>query len=324
MKLNHLQILRAVAALLVCCFHFRDRLNIGGSKVGDLLFLNGGIGVPIFFIISGFIMVYTGKKYGESPKNDIKDFLKKRIIRIVPLYYALTFAWMIAGRSLSSYFTEGGFERLYKSLLFLPDNGSQPVLFLGWSLNYEMFFYLIFALSLLFRKYRYHFLILSFLILISLGIYFKPEGAWLRMATSFSNFLFLIGVLLGLVYDKVKIEKNRAFYLALSDILLFCGFYLIFPKNENPIIVATLVIAVLLLDKIQFPANRFLTKLGDMSYSIYLCHPFVGILFRKFKTDTLQMSAMVFVLQILVVIVLSYFCYRLIEKPATAYLKKKI
>lgn len=324
MKLNHLQILRAIAALLVCCFHLRDRLNVEGTHWGDKLFLNGGIGVPIFFIISGFIMVFTGKKYGLSPSSDISDFLKKRIIRIVPLYYILTLAWMVLGGTFMVYFSGKGFERLYQSLLFLPSTKHQPVLFLGWSLNYEMFFYLVFALSLLFRKYRYHVLIAAFLILIALGIYFKPQQAWLKMATSFSNLLFLTGVLFGLVFDRFAIKDNQSKTFAVLGILLFTGFYFLFPKNENPLVVAALVMATLLLDKVQFPASRFLVKLGDMSYSIYLCHPFVGILFRRFKTATLGSSVAVFILEIATVILMSYFCYRFIEKPATAYLKKKI
>ena len=67
-KLQNLQVLRGIAALLVCCFHARIILN-GETNYGDVFFGRGGIGVPIFFIISGFIMVYTTKTLGISRAN---------------------------------------------------------------------------------------------------------------------------------------------------------------------------------------------------------------------------------------------------------------
>ena len=170
MKLKNIQFLRGISALLVCCFHFKNNLNSNDFNWGDLLFNKGSIGVPIFFVISGFIMVYTSKNINlnHSKIHLIVDFLIKRVIRIVPLYYLLTFAWIFLGGSLLAYFQGDLVNRLWRSLLFLPQK-EFPILYLGWSLNYEMFFYFIFALSFFFTTKRYYFIILFMIISIPLN-----------------------------------------------------------------------------------------------------------------------------------------------------------
>ncbi|WP_292011161.1 acyltransferase, partial [Chryseobacterium sp.] len=136
MKLNNLQILRGISALLVCCFHFSSYINFENFHLGDILFKKGSIGVQIFFVISGFIMVYTTQKkdYSKDIAKQISIFYKKRIIRIVPLYYLLTLAWMILGGNFLLYFQGENISRFLHSVFFIPQKETFPVLFLGWSL----------------------------------------------------------------------------------------------------------------------------------------------------------------------------------------------
>ena len=111
----------------------------------------GGAGVDIFFVISGFIMVYTTMDREITPWS----FMADRIARIVPAYWAATlgvfFLALVAPSLLQTSHMQWG--ELFKSLVFVPfrkANGLvQPVLFVGWTLNYEMFFYLMFAAGLL-------------------------------------------------------------------------------------------------------------------------------------------------------------------------------
>ena len=118
------QYLRALASIGVVAFH-TGRATILGQA-----------GVDVFFVISGFIMwMVTIKPIGPG------QFLWHRVVRVVPLYWIATLI-MAAVRGSSA-------PDAIESLLFWPhrDAGGQvwPVLVQGWTLNFEMFFYLVFA-----------------------------------------------------------------------------------------------------------------------------------------------------------------------------------
>ena len=134
-SIQSVQALRALAALLVVFEH------VDMAKVG-------AFGVDIFFVISGFVIAYVSRT--DTPAR----FMLKRLFRIIPLYWSATvlvfLVACLAPWALKS--TTNDLGDLIKSLLFIPymkDSGAvQPVLFLGWTLNYEMFFYAIFAVSM--------------------------------------------------------------------------------------------------------------------------------------------------------------------------------
>ncbi len=212
MKLNNIQILRGISALLVCCFHFRETINLPGLNLGDILFNKGSIGVPVFFIISGFIMAFTTQRinFSRDSFQQITLFYKRRVIRIVPLYYLLTFAIMIPGGSFFLYFHGAGLYELIHSLLFLPTKKEFPVLFLGWSLNFEMFFYLIFGLSLFFKEKRYYFIVGFFILATMLGYCVHFDSPYLKMVTHSLNLYFVVGILFALLMNQYTVPKKWA------------------------------------------------------------------------------------------------------------------
>jgi peptidoglycan/LPS O-acetylase OafA/YrhL len=127
-----IQLLRAIAALSVVYVHC--------TTAGDYNFFSTGtFGVDIFFIISGFIIAYMVSKTTE-------DFLIKRIIRIVPLYFLATVAMALTVMFFPNHIrsTTISVSGFMKSILFIPgpENRGQPILGQGWTLNYEMFFIL--------------------------------------------------------------------------------------------------------------------------------------------------------------------------------------
>ncbi|MDQ0066455.1 acyltransferase family protein [Chryseobacterium lathyri] len=329
MKLNNLQIIRGISALLVCCFHFRGCINFENIQLGDILFGKGNIGVPVFFVISGFIMTFTTRKLDLSTNisKEITLFYKRRIIRIVPLYYLLTFIWMAIGGSFLLYFDPGTVSRLIYSVLFLPQNNTFPVLYVGWSLNFEMFFYLVFGVSLLFKKKRYYFIIAFFIFTYVLGLLFTFKNAYLLMVTNFSNLFFVLGIIFALLLDRVSIPKNKAILISVIGIVSFVV-YLFTPAINNHflklLVVALFVLSFLLFDyTLRLKGNRFLVFLGDISYSLYLVHPFVELYFRKFKVDG-YFNIPYFIFKIIIAIVVAAFFYYLVEKKITKYLKLKL
>ncbi|MBV8324703.1 acyltransferase [Chryseobacterium sp.] len=329
MKLNNLQILRGISALLVCCFHFAGYINFPHLPLGDILFSKGSIGVNIFFVISGFIMAFTTRKkdFSINTSKEIALFFKRRIIRIVPLYFLLTLAWIILGRSLMTYMHGEGLNRLIHSFLFLPQKNTFPVLYLGWSLNYEMFFYLIFGISLLFFTKRYLFIIIFFIGTYLSGLLIPSDSSYLQMVTSPLNLYFVTGILFALLLNKVAISKKLAVLICITGIISF----LLLLFNAIPsgtlitlLIVSLFVFSFLLFDyTFHFKGNRFLVFLGDISYSLYLSHPFVEILFRRFKVDG-YLNIPYFILKLIMVVALAALLYHFVEKKITEFLKLKL
>ncbi|KQT15519.1 hypothetical protein ASG31_14765 [Chryseobacterium sp. Leaf404] len=332
MKLNNLQILRGISALLVCCFHFRADINFQNLKIGEILFGNGSIGVPIFFVISGFIMAYTNKINGVENKEILSDillFYKRRVIRIIPLYYILTFAWIVLGASLLLYFTDASLRsRLFHSLLFLPHQNHPPVLYLGWSLNYEMFFYAVFGLSLFFKKKKYIFITLFFLTSYSVGKLLISDNPFFKMLTSNLNLYFVMGIFLAIIFRKITIARDVAVSVSVIGILLFSAlfFNFIIIKQELLIllVVTAFVLSFLLFDfALKIKASKILVFFGDISYSLYLSHPFTDIVLRRFSIAE-SYRIPFFIFKIILSVALAALLYHFIEKKITAYMKTKL
>lgn len=154
MKLRSIQALRAIAALAVMGCHLRaiEHKHLGDEALLSDTWINGASGVDIFFVISGFVMVWVTANTPNSARQSAA-FLFARITRIYPLW------WLFSG-AMATYFlvTYGvpwdanrlmelgmtGPEHLWKSALLIPQRDF-PVLDIGWTLIHEMYFYVIFA-----------------------------------------------------------------------------------------------------------------------------------------------------------------------------------
>ena len=137
-----IQILRAVAALAVVVMHIGIELRYWAKATINWT-EPGNAGVDLFFVISGFIMVFIAwDRFGS--RGAPVDFFVRRLIRIVPLYWLVTTGYVLANSYPAS--------RIITSYLFVPDFSANaaplPVVLQGWTLNYEMFFYLVLALAL--------------------------------------------------------------------------------------------------------------------------------------------------------------------------------
>jgi exopolysaccharide production protein ExoZ len=213
-------------------------------------------------------------------------------------------------------------------MLFLPEKDTPPVLYLGWSLNYEMFFYLIFGISLVFKRYRYFFIVVFFIITYILGLLFDFGSAYMQMVTNYSNLFFIAGILFALLLAKVTVPKKWATVISIVGITFFILhlFKIIVITNHLLVllIVSMFVLSFLLFDfTFHIKGNRFLIFLGDISYSLYLSHPFVEILFRKFKVQG-YLNLTYLVLKLAIVIAVAAFFYYFVERKITEYLKLKL
>lgn len=137
-----IQQLRGAAAIAVLCFH--------ATKKSGMNFTAGAAGVDVFFVISGFIMWVISARAPIGPF----EFLLRRAVRIVPLYWLTTLAVVALATTWPPLFPAMKLSTAHvvQSLLFLPHRDSlgdpYPVIVPGWTLDYEVFFYLMFALAL--------------------------------------------------------------------------------------------------------------------------------------------------------------------------------
>lgn len=140
-----IQWLRAFAAISVVAIHEFGVLPSYYPERPRFYFFPGNIGVDIFFCISGFVMILTACSPGAAFQGG--SFLLRRLIRIAPTYWLLTLVFVFAYLSrpdLARVTREMGIPHILKSLAFIPDE-TPPVLYQGWTLSFEMLFYVLIA-----------------------------------------------------------------------------------------------------------------------------------------------------------------------------------
>lgn len=353
--IKNIQSLRAIAACLVVFYHLQASLN---SYLGARLHTSfGASGVDIFFVISGFIMFHTNRGFERSPGQ----FLKDRFIRIVPLYWIGTALILIL---LSFGKNPDGVQKvdagdIIMSLLFIPniraDGNAAPVLTLGWTLIYEMFFYGLFAALMFLRNRQMMLLLLGavFLLLTVAGKIYPVDNYSLMYFSSPIMLEFIMGGLLALWYtDQVK--SARVFNvnvlwagLALGVALIIATELLKFrfyePSNAlRPLlfgIPAMLIVGCALKLEQQGHAWRsgFVQLLGAASYSLYLFHPviiqtssiatsrIIKLLSPGYTPDSWFgwfAVAATAVISIAAALMAAVIIYRLVELPTTHRLKQ--
>lgn len=155
--LHSVQALRAIAASMVVADHILLKYtnNDESNAITHIAWTLGSSGVFMFFVVSGFIMAYVSwNKFNQ--KNALSSFLFRRIIRIIPLYWIGTLAALAFHKILVLRGAEDGWREIAYSLAFIPYKTSDglwnPILPQGWSLNYEMMFYVLFAIAMLFHR----------------------------------------------------------------------------------------------------------------------------------------------------------------------------
>jgi exopolysaccharide production protein ExoZ len=318
-----IQYLRAIAALSVVWLHGLTMMDGFTDKIGAPQF--GSSGVHIFFVISGFIMLMTtaGKPMAAG------EFIRHRILRVVPLYWLATL--LMVGCALLGAFKKLQFSAVTvaKSLLFIP-YGHEPVLVPGWTLNYEMFFYALFALSLtLPKRARVPALVASMLGLVVAGHMVDPAGPIAAAYTSPMLLEFLAGSVIAYLWLNQKLTLSLPASLgamAIGTAVLFgWGESLLFGYSE--LIGSALVVAGCLHASIREIKSPLLLALGDASYSIYLTHPFTLAALRVVWMREVPHVSLASVIAFMAIALIAsasagWLCHWLVERPVTERLRK--
>jgi exopolysaccharide production protein ExoZ len=275
-----LQYLRGIAAMMVVYFHSAEQLRrVSGLEPGFPATL-GSSGVDIFFVISGFIMWVTT----ADGRTTAAAFIEKRLIRIVPMYWLSTLcigaAAFLAPSLLSS--TRFDTAHVLASFGFIPwphpvIPGRFPIIIPGWSINYEMAFYVVFAGALLLPRPARLAAILT-------GLCGAALAGWLFPLCGAVGFYahpiileFGAGVAIGAFYTaraQVSVQVARAAAVLGAILLVALGY-----GTDLPRVIAAGVPAALIVSGLAFveksrpvPLVSSARLLGDASYSIYVTH----------------------------------------------------
>lgn len=338
------QILRAIAALAVTVSHFHhEYIQVSGGTT----FGFGGFGVDLFFVISGFIMAYAcWSLFGQS--GAAANFFLRRLARIVPLYWAATgifLAYVAYTQPLSQ--ADLSLKSIVASFLFIPlprpSGIPYPALSLGWTLNYEMFFYVVFASTLSFRRT----LALSGVALL-LGTVAIASRDLTGISLPWSYWAspmvieFVLGIVIASLFmSGVRISKALAVIFVITALMLAAWVYITsaykLPHNMFTKwgrawwwgMSASLILAAAVLTPWQLKGLivRGFTELGDSSYAIYLLHPLFMLIYPLAGMHGIVLTvrnwfyvALLLVLAMAVSIVV----FRYLERPMTRRLYRLI
>tara|TARA_R110002124_G_scaffold9586_2_gene49199 strand:+ start:7893 stop:8963 length:1071 start_codon:yes stop_codon:yes gene_type:complete len=330
-KVLTIQYLRGFAAMLVLASHALLYPIVEHNRDFGRL---GWLGVILFFVISGFIMVAVT---GEG-RFSATGFLRRRFIRVVPMYWLATL--LAAGLALLApqLFKTTVYDgtQLVLSLLFVPfhnaaSGGIHPLYKLGWTLNYEIFFYVCFALlAFMGMGARVVWLTIAFVSLLVLGLIFQPQAAIPQFYTSFMPLAFCAGAWLGLATVRGKLAKLPPYVVCAVAVVglaaLAEGFAWDSALIEAGGAFAGFVVfasAVVLLGvwlEPALPRIGLLEHIGDASYSVYLSHIYVvailcDLAFKVLNPANLASDYLVAVIAIIGGTAGGWILYQHVERP---------
>jgi peptidoglycan/LPS O-acetylase OafA/YrhL len=334
-----IQFLRALAATAVAASHVRFDIVFNVSPPGWLPagFDLGAAGVDLFFVISGFVMVYSSESLFGRP-NAPAAFLRRRIARIVPLYWVMTsvmLAYVLArGFGPSDASPQLALASYFFIPYWRPSGVIDPLYGIGWTLNYEMFFYVVFSFALVARREiavaGIAVLFIIFSVIFPTREYLPAQVAYLANPLIL-EFAFGMGI-------AVAYRAGVRFSVAVAIILVITAIVeLAWSKSawridlprwiEWGVPAAQTVSALALINRsISFPS--IFEKLGDASYSLYLLHPAVISVTRGLSNKGYLAPAAAPWLYLLCNIAFcvwaSLLVHRFLEKPMTAALRRAL
>jgi peptidoglycan/LPS O-acetylase OafA/YrhL len=332
-----IQALRAIAAAAVVSYHVLFMLVHSAGYAFNVTTI-GGTGVDLFFLISGFIMIYTNFDAFGRPGAPA-SFMRRRVIRVVPLYWVCTTLVVLLLAFAPRLFSSVKFEWTYviSSYLFLLSVNSAgdvgTVIQTGWTLCYEFYFYALFALLLYWpRKY---FLAASGAIFaagVILAKFSGPLPVWATVATNPILFEFYLGALIAFLFIRgVSLPRS----LAAATIIVAIAVLVLTENAESGLWTRFLywglpagavLFGAISLERAGIKTPKLLVSLGYSSYSLYLIHPFVLPAFGKSWTamHLSEKISPVFpgLLAFACALLAGHVVYLFFEKPLIGYLSR--
>lgn len=334
--------LRGASILLVLLHH----VPAFSSPLISTLQKNGGFGVALFFVISGFLIcTLLLREERENGKIELLKFFGRRALRLLPLYYATLalHALLIFGFDQFSPENQQLFWDKLPSYLFYHSNwlatATEGPFFFAWSLAVEEQFYLSFGLLLTILPRRYLSAVIGAAVALKFGTYQAfgnvDEGSlfW-RILFSYQEAI-LLGVLLGFALARRHTYERLARFLrpiwSVPALILAAAIWLWTHPMESQstwdaqltyVLMTLIVGGVATRPSIVILSTGFLPYVGRISYGIYLLHMFVVSAVKK--TPAGAFPPLVLIFSAVVVIAIASLVYRYFEQPIITFYKQRL
>jgi exopolysaccharide production protein ExoZ len=344
-----IQVLRAIAALSVAIGHTqRNAILVAAAnhrEFDPILLDLTEAGVDLFFVISGFVMVYASRDLFAAPGGGL-SFLSRRIARIVPLYWSMTAIFLTAMLVWPKLIpgARPGLTEILASFFFIPyyrpdEHWMHPIYSVGWTLNYAMFFYAVFCCVIAFPvKRALTVLTVVFCTLTIAGIIFRPAPGIFFFWSRPVILEFAMGAWIGYVgLTEFRITSRSAAILTLAGTAGFAfqvisGIYA--HGDWRPIVwglPAAAIITAATLSNWNIPARgvwKPMTLLGGASYALYLMHPMgvhaMHLLWDKLGLPAHASETVYFFVTLVPLPLLAVAIYLCFEKPVTKALQVRL
>jgi exopolysaccharide production protein ExoZ len=334
-RIHSIQLLRGLAALAVAVVHLwfgfagyiesRDAAPAWSNTVSQAA-------VAAFFVISGCVMVLSSRPLFGTPRGTLV-FWRPRAVRVLPPYWIATLIFVAVALWVDLE-VDGAF--VARSLLFIPGGVEAPVPFLpflwpGWTLFYELVFYLLFgAFVSAGRRRTVGVTALMLGTMAILGLALRPGGYLAGALTQPVFLLFVAGLAMGVLLDTGRTVPKRLRVLAGAGALALLGPGAALVENEWLLSVGVpgflLFIAVAggpIPRRLDKPADAF----GDLSYALYLLHiPFAHAWMQVFNVWLPHPGGAIGFMGtgLPLLLALSFAFYRWIERPLTRWLNARL
>ena len=335
-RIVSIQVCRGLAAFLVVFTHIQG-IETKYFAVNHLrLFRYGDLGVDLFFVISGVVIAsVTAGKFGHPRGACI--FLYHRLVRIFPIF------WIYTTLTLFGYFmtlqTTAGRFNIVASYLLIPTK--LPMLLLqGWTLSFELYFYLLIFLLLFLVPERIvpWLLALWGVTVIGLKLHIGlSRSPIIQLLTSPSVCEFLAGWILFRIYRRSRLHPAAGIIVLAASLALLVAVILhndpasiVDHPWRRPILYGSFA-TLFLFGALELERTRlirylpFFASIGDWSYSIYLSHVLVlNLIARLIAPSLLYPAAMALILVVGIagVLLIGYLSYTYIERPLLTLLYK--
>jgi len=341
---KQLDLLRLVAFSLVfwqhAFHHSFDNVTFLSRYFINTFSLTGGIGVQIFFVLSGFLITFLLlKEQEQTGAVNIKFFYIRRVLRIWPLYYIIVVLGIYVLPNLHNVFEFCGNELMGLTFLnnidFSKICTSSENVSIVWSVAIEEQFYLFWPLLFTaFIKNKKVLMGLCFVVYLGSSLFILNNNYPVNYYHTYANLNYLmVGCMGALFYNKYqfKVEKNivmKKYFLSLGILVLIL---FVWFKPVGTIFIQPFLYLYIILFLVINNNNKGLkiAKYGKYTYGMYMYHPLFLMAFRlvfdafsiNYK-DNGWLNSLIGIFALLFTVTFSILSYKLVEKRFLKYKNK--